>query len=96
MNQKAETVQAVQHNTISFQAERMNGNIERLLHLNEVLEANLERLVGERPKTLNQEQEGNGASDPAGLLDYISYKNSVMEDQLGKAHYLLAEIATVI
>lgn len=96
MNQKAEAAQAVQHNTISFQAERMNGNIERLLHLNEILEASLERLVGERPKTNNSEQKGNGASDTAGVLDYITYKNSAMEEQLGKAHYLLGEIATVI
>lgn len=96
MNQKLEAAQAVQHNTLSFQAERMNGNIERVLHLNEILEANLERLVGARPKTESSEQQGNGVSDTAGVLDYITHKNEIMEEQLSKAHYLLAEIATVI
>jgi hypothetical protein len=95
MNSNSEA-QQVQHNTISFQAERMNGNIERMLHLNEILEATLERLVGVRPTTDSAAKGGTGASDTAGVLDYITYKNDVIEEQLGKAHHLLGEITTVL
>ncbi len=95
MNSNSE-VQQVQQNTISFQAERMNGNIERILHLNEILEATLDKLMGARPTTEAAAKGAPGASDTAGVLDYITYKNGVIEEQLTKAHYLLGEISSAL
>ncbi len=95
MNSNSEP-QQVQHNTISFQAERMNGHFERMLHLNETIEATLDKLIGARSTTEAVAKGGTGASDTAGVLEYISYQNDVIEEQLSKAHYLLGEISSAL